>query len=85
MLNFTPLIVASREHLFEAEQDYRSHLIHAFHQSNRLIVAALKSYIHGLFPLWFKADGPKTIIRMYHEIRRIRHIDRIADEMEKNM
>lgn len=73
---------ASRAHLSEAEMGYWSHLTHAFHQSNRLILVALKSYIHGVFPLWFKSDGPKTIIRMYHEIRRIRHIDALARSME---
>lgn len=64
---------------------YWRHLTHAFHQSNRLLVVAVKSYIHGLFPLWFKADGPATIIRIYHEIRRIRHIDRLARRMEREM
>lgn len=64
---------------------YWPHLTHAFHQSNRLIAVAIKSYIHGIFPLWFKADGPKTIIRIYHEIRRIKHINRLAQAMEKEL
>lgn len=76
------LIGRSREHLAEADMGYWPHLTHAFHQSNRLLVVVVKSYMHGLFPLWFKADGPKTIIRMYHEIRRIRHIDELAASME---
>ena len=72
------LVRASKAHLDEANMAYWPHLTHAFHQSNRLIVVAIKSYVHGVFPLWFKADGPKTIIRMYHEIRRIHHIDRFS-------
>ncbi|MEM9120690.1 MAG: DUF6356 family protein, partial [Cyanobacteria bacterium P01_F01_bin.56] len=64
-LNKMPLFSASRCHLTEAEMGYWPHLTHAFHQSNRLIAVAIKSYIHGIFPLWFKADGPKTIIRIY--------------------
>ena len=85
ILDVIPLFSACRRHLTEAEMGYWPHLTHAFHQSNRLVAVAIKSYIHGIFPLWFKADGPKTIIRIYHEIRRIRHIDRIARAMEKDI
>ena len=78
------LLQQSRAHLEESEMRYWPHLTHAFHQSNRLIRIALKSYTHGLFPAWFKADGPKEIISIYHEIRRIRHIKKMAEMMEKN-
>jgi len=46
-----------KDHLEETEWSYFEHLGHSIKQSNRLIVVAVKSYIHGLFPLWFKADG----------------------------
>ena len=85
ILDHIPLVSASRHHLAEAEMGYWAHLTHAFHQSNRLVGIAIKSYIHGIFPLWFKADGPKAIIRIYHEIRRLRHIDRIAQAMEQDL
>jgi len=78
-------VVRSRAHLEEADMGYWPHLTHAFHQSNRLVVVAVKSYIHGLFPLWYKSDGPKTIIRIYHEIRRIRHLDSMARDYEKGL
>lgn len=84
-LDRIPVVAASRHHLVETGMGYWPHLTHAFHQSNRLIFVAIKSYIHGIFPMWFEADGPKTIIRIYHEIRRIRHLDRIARKMEKEM
>ena len=85
ILGKIPFFAASKHHLIEADMGYWPHLTHAFHQSNRLIVVAIKSYIHGIFPMWFKADGPKAIIRIYHEIRRIRHIDRIAKKMEEEL
>ena len=66
-----------KEHLEEAEKTYWAHLKHAFKQSNKLIVAAIKSYIHGIFPHLYKADGPITVIKIYREIRRIRHIQKL--------
>ena len=72
----------SKEHLKETEWSYWQHLGHSVYQSNRLIKLAIKSYIHGIFPAIYKADGPKTIIRMYHEIMRIRHIQKIQKDMK---
>ncbi len=71
-----------KDHLCEAKSGYVSHLIHSIYQSNRLIAAALKSYIHGFIPCAFKADAPKTVIRMYHEIKRIRHLDKLFKDEE---
>lgn len=70
-----------KEHLEETEWSYIQHLMHSVKQSNRLIVVAIKSYIHGLFPFWFRADGPITIFKMYHEIKKIRHIKQLEKEM----
>jgi hypothetical protein len=69
--------VGVKEHLAEAEKTYWAHLKHAFRQSNKLIVAAIKSYIHGIFPNLYKADGPLTVIKIYREIRKIRHIQKL--------
>ena len=68
-----------KEHLKESEKTYWDHLRHAFRQSNRMIVGAIKSYIHGVFPNVYKAAGPLTIFKIYREIRKIRHIK----ELEK--
>lgn len=72
-----------KEHLEETEWSYLQHLAHSIKQSNRLIVVAVKSYIHGIFPLWYKADGPITIFKMYHEIKKIRHIKQLEKEMKQ--
>lgn len=71
------LLKQSKEHLVETEWTYSEHLAHSIKQSNRLIVVALKSYVHGLIPAWYKADGPKTIYKIYKEIRKIRHVQAI--------
>jgi hypothetical protein len=78
------MLKRSKEHLEETEWTYWYHLRHSFMQSNRLISTAIKSYIHGIFPCWFKSDGPKTIFRMYHQIKRIRHIEKMEREMKDN-
>lgn len=73
-----------KDHLDETEWTYWEHLDHSVMQSNRLIVTAIKSYIHGICPWWFKADGPRTIFKMYHQIKRIRHIEKMEREMKDN-
>lgn len=72
----------SKEHLEETEWTYWEHLKHSVHQSNRLILTAVKSYIHGVVPAWYKADGPITIFKIYHEIKRIRHIEKLEKSMK---
>lgn len=72
----------SKQHLEETGWTYREHLLHSVHQSNTLIILALKSYIHGIFPCWYKADGPKTIIKMYHQIMKIHHIWKMNKDMK---
>ena len=73
------MLTQIKEHLKESEKTYWKHLTHAFRQSNRMIVGAIKSYIHGVFPNVYKADGPLTIFKIYREIVKIRHIK----ELEK--
>ena len=72
----------SKEHLEETEWSYWKHLTHSIHQSNKLIATALKSYIHGIFPCWFKADGPVTVAKMYHQIMKIHHVNKMIKEMK---
>lgn len=66
----------SKEHLEETGWGYWKHLRHAFMQSNRLIITAIKSYIHGIFPAVFIADGPKMIVKIYREVKRLKHHDK---------
>lgn len=72
----------SKEHLDESEWSYFYHLRHSFKQSNRLIVLAVKSYLHGFFPWIFKSDGPVTIYKMYREIQKIHHIKKIFNKLD---
>ena len=72
----------AKTHLKETEWSYWYHLKHSCKQSNRLIVTAIKSYIHGLFPWWHKNDGPITIFKMYREIKRIKHIKELEKQLK---
>lgn len=61
---------------------YRYHLWHSIKNSWVLIVIAFKSVVHGLFPWVWKADSPKAVIKLYHQIMRVRHIEEM-DELRK--
>lgn len=68
------MLTKCKDHLSEAESGYFSHLTHALYQSKRLLIIAIKSCVHGFIPSLYKADAPKMVIRMYNEIKRIKHI-----------
>ena len=65
---------------------YFYHLWHSIQNTCALIVIAFKSLVHGLFPWIWKADAPKGVIRMYHQIMRIEHIAKMdkLKEIPKN-
>jgi len=67
------MIKDSKDHLEETGWSYWFHLKHSFKQSNRLLKAAIKSYIHGIIPAVYISDGPKTVVKIYNEIKRFRH------------
>ena len=65
----------ARYHLkTETGWGYWYHLWHSCVNSGRLIRIAFKSVVHGLLPNVWKADAPKEVIKLYHEIMRIEHI-----------
>jgi hypothetical protein len=66
-----------KEHLEESNMGYSEHLAHSVKQSNRLIVIAIKSYLHGLFPWMYASAGPLGIYRIYKEVKRMHHIQRM--------
>ena len=68
---------SAQEHLIESRMNYWVHLKHSIKQSNRLIVIAIKSYVHGLLPWFFANDGPLGIYRIYKEIKRMHHVQKL--------
>jgi hypothetical protein len=73
-----------KEHLEESQMGYWEHLGHSIKQSNRLIVIAIKSYIHGLLPWFFAASGPLGVYRLYKEIKRMHHVQRLFKNDDAN-
>jgi hypothetical protein len=65
------------EHLAQSQMSYWKHLCHSFKQSGRLMSIAVKSIIHGVFPWFFVNSGPIGVYRIYKEIRRLHHVQRI--------
>jgi hypothetical protein len=70
-------------HLIESHMSYTKHLAHSVKQSCRLIVIAVKSSIHGVFPGIFINSGPLGVYRIYKEVRQMEHV-RKALEREGN-
>lgn len=76
-------IKQSRKHLEETGWGYWQHLAHSVKQSSRLVVIAVKSIIHGIFPWWFPAAGPIGIYRIYHEIKRMHHVQKMFKQHDQ--
>ena len=70
-------------HLNESGMTYREHLTHSVKQSNRLLVIAVKSYIHGVFPWLFANAGPLGVYKIYKEVKRIHHIQKMYSKEDK--
>lgn len=66
-----------KNHLTESSMSYGEHFMHSVKQSNRLIIIAIKSYVHGIFPWIFNASGPLGIYRIYKEIRKMHHVQQM--------
>lgn len=74
----------SKEHLEDTGWSYSKHLRHSFMQSNRLLVTTFKSYIHGIIPSAYIADGPKMIIKIYREVKRLKHHAKLVKDTESS-
>jgi len=66
-----------KQHLEESDMSYGQHLTHSLKQSGRLIVIAVKSVIHGILPWFFASAGPLGVYKVYKEIRKLHHVQRI--------
>lgn len=66
-----------RQHLEESQMSYWQHLLHSIKQSNRLVAIAIKSYLHGIFPWMFANSGPLGVFKIYKEIRKMHHIQKM--------
>ena len=73
-------------HLIESRMSYRKHLFHSIKQSARLIVIAIKSLIHGVFPGIYVNSGPLGVYRIYKEVRQMEHVRKALykDDYESN-
>jgi hypothetical protein len=66
-----------KAHLVESRMPYLKHLAHSIKQSNRLIVIAIKSYIHGVAPWLFANSGPLGVYKIYKEIKQMHHVQKM--------
>jgi hypothetical protein len=66
-----------KQHLIESNMTYWQHLAHSLKQSGRLFAIAIKSIVHGILPWFFVNSGPIGVYRIYKEIRKLHHVQRI--------
>ena len=67
----------AKEHLDETGWTYWQHLHHSIVTGNRLISVALKGYVHGLIPGIWPGKGPIGIYRIYKDMKKLRHVQRL--------
>ena len=63
---------------------YFYHMKHACGYGFRLISVGIKSIVHGIFPVVWKYEGPREIIKMYFELRKQKHIRKMMKEYEQD-
>lgn len=73
-----------KNHLKNSNMGYFYHMSHASLYGFRLIWAGVKSIIHGIFPVVWKYDGPRTIIKIYSELRKQKHIREMMKTQREN-
>lgn len=73
----------SKRHLQETGWGYTKHLGHSIKQSVRLITIAAKSLIHGIIPAFFPSSGPVGVYKIYQEIRRYHHVQKILNDIDR--
>lgn len=74
----------TKKHIEESGMNYWQHLGHSIKQSLRLLMIALKSIIHGFFPWWFASSGPVGIYKIYQEIRKMHHVQKLFRAYDDN-
>lgn len=76
-------IKLSQQHLRETGWSYRQHLAHSLRQSSKLLQILFKSLVHGVLPWIYKSDAPRGVFLMYKEIRKMDHVQKIFDELDR--
>jgi hypothetical protein len=61
------IIKKSKEHLEDSGKTYRQHFSGAYYYGFRLIIAAIASFIHGIFPFLLRGTAALTIIDAYYD------------------
>jgi hypothetical protein len=84
-----PFWARAKHHLEHSNMGYWYHCGHSFYNGGRLLVLALSSFVHGLFPWLFKFHAAHGVMRIYEELKRMPHLReaqiRIAQEVEEEL
>ena len=66
----------SQEHLAEAKMTYFTHLTHGCANGCILIFAGVTSIAHAIVPSSFKSYSVLTVVSLYREIKKRRHLQK---------
>lgn len=76
-------MIKTAAHLTESRMTYLQHLAHSFKQSAKLVIIAIKSLIHGLFPSVYVNSGPLGVYQIYKEIKQFEHVRKAIDQNDQ--
>ena len=61
------IFINSQNHLRESQKTYTEHFKGAFYYGYKMLIGALASFMHGLFPFLFDGLTAKTVIDIYYD------------------
>lgn len=73
----------TQEHLHESGMTYFYHCRHGIINGSKMILGGLTSYIHSFFPFIFKKHSLLTVIKLYNEVSRRKHVKKIIAELKQ--
>lgn len=68
-----------QQHLKDTGWTYWQHLHHSIVVGGQLIKIALLGFVHGLFPGFWTNKAPVGIYRVFKDMRRLRHTQKLFD------
>ena len=79
------MMQTTKDHLVESCMTYQYHCRHGIINGTRLLLGALASFVHSIFPPLFPKYSIITVLSLYHEIKKRQHIQKIENQFLKTL
>lgn len=73
-----------RQHLIDCTWTYWEHFTHGMHQCGRLASITIKGFIHSIIPGLYPSEAPLGIYRLYKDMRKLKHVQRVYKREDEN-